>query len=104
MKQIVNRKTGKKLTVEEAQTLCQKLKVITGTTYLEHTSVTEYSTAEMAEKANMVSIFEAYGYSFAFTGSINNHPEGYRAHVIAIKDLPVAEFEKLFPEYIVIGE
>lgn len=103
MKKIINRKTGSFLSKEDAQTLCARVKAQTGCVYVEHTSVYGYPTAEMAEKANLVAVCEAYeGYTFAFTGTINKPFEGYKVHVIGIKDLPV-NFEQLYPEYVVIG-
>lgn len=103
MKKIANRKSGKFLTKEEALSLCSRLKRETGATYVEHTSVYGYPTAEMAEKANLAAVCETYtGYTFAFAGAINRGLEGYKVRVICIKDLP-ANFEQLFPDYVVIG-
>ena len=103
MKKIFNNRTGYFLTIDEALTLCARLKRQTGAVYVDHISVYGYPTAEMAEKANLNAVCDTYeGYTFAFTGTINKPLEGYKVRVIGIKDIP-PQFEQLFPDYVVIG-
>lgn len=102
-KKIMNRRTGEFLTADEALTLCARVQRQTGAVYVESVSSYGYPTPEMSEKATLSKILEAYeGYSFAFIGTVNRTFEGYKVRVIGIKDLP-AEFEQLFPDYVVIG-
>ena len=101
MKRILNRKTGNQLTSEEALTLCARVKRQTGALYVQHVSAHGYSIPELAEPT-LSKILEAHdGYTFVFTGTLQRS-DGYRAYMIAIKDLP-ANFEQLFPDYVVIG-
>lgn len=100
-KKIISRITGNKLTSDEALTLCAQLKRQTGTLYVQHVSSYGYSTPELS-KPTLSKILEAHdGYTFVFTGTLQRS-DGYRAYMIAIKDLP-ANFEQLFPDYVVIG-
>ena len=102
MKTIINRKTGNKLTADEALTLCARIKRETGAVYVENVSTYGYPTPELAKEATLEDAIKLYtGYTFAFAGAIKRS-DGYRACVIAIKNIPV-NFEKLFPDYIVIG-
>ena len=103
MKKIINRKDGKELTISEAKALCCNLKAMTGAFYTEHKSVHGYPTPELAKKANLCPVIEAYeGYTFAFIGTVYDSFEGYKVFVVAIKNLP-SDFEKLYPDYVVIG-
>lgn len=103
MKKIVKRFDGKELTVEEALALCKKVEAKTGATYVEHTSVYGYPTADMAIKANFAAVCETYSsYVFAFAGTINKPFEGYKVHVIAIKIHP-SDLENHFQDYVVLG-
>ena len=102
MKKIINRKTGNNLTADEALTLCARVKRQTGAVYVENISTYGYPSPELAKNATLEDAIKLYtGYTFAFTGAVKRS-DGYRACVIAIKDLP-ANFEQLFPDYIVIG-
>ena len=101
-KKIISRITGNQLTSEEALTLCARVKRETGAVYVENVSTYGYSTPELAKEATLEDSIKLYtGYTFAFAGAIKRS-DGYRACVIAIKDIPV-NFEKLFPDYVVIG-
>lgn len=100
-KKIISRITGNKLTADEALTLCARVKRETGATYVEHVSPNGYPTPELS-KPTLSKILEAHdGYTFVFTGTLQRL-DGYRAYMIGIKDLP-ANFENLFPDYVVIG-
>lgn len=103
MKKIINRKTGKDLTVEEAIALCTNVRLLTNSTWIDHTSVYGYPTAELAKKANLTAIVEAHeGYTFAFLDAEHKPLEGYKVRAIAIQKLP-SDFEKSFPNFVVIG-
>ena len=103
MKSIINRRTGNKLTIEEAIALCGKVKAQTGSPWIDHTSVYGYATPELAEKANLRAVCEAHeGYTFAFIGTDNKGLEGYKVRAIGIHKLP-SDFEKRFPDFVVIG-
>lgn len=102
MKNIINRKTGNKLSADEALTLCARVKRETGAVYVENVSTYGYPTPELAKEATLEDAIKLYtGYTFAFAGAVKRS-DGYRACVIAIKDLP-EKFDKLFPDYVVIG-
>lgn len=104
MKRIINRKTGEFLTKEEALCLCSRLKWETGAVYVEHKSVFGYATEELAKKANLRAVCETYqGYTFAFADAVRFSFEGYKVYVLAIQKLP-DDFEKRYPDYVVIGE
>lgn len=104
MKTIINRKTGLPISISEAKSLCQQLKVDINTiTTIEHKSVCGYPTPELAMKANLRAICEAYeGYIFAYVGTVNDTFEGYKVFVIGIQKLP-ADFEIRYPNYVIIG-
>lgn len=104
MKQIIIRRTGKFLTVEEARAFSQKVKnTFPLVQYTDHRSVYGYATEELAKRANLNAVLEAHeGYTFSFVGTENIPLEGYKVCVIGFKDLP-ADFEKKFPDYVVIG-
>ena len=103
MKKIINRKTGKLLTIEEAKALCHKLSREIGITYADHKTVSGYPTPELAEKANLRAVCETYeGYIFAYTGTVYDTFEGHKVYVLAIKNLP-SDFEQRYPDFVVIG-
>lgn len=104
MQKIMNRKSGKFLTKEEASSLCSRLKRETGTIYEEHKSVFGYATKELAVGATLRPACENFeGYTFAFADAVFFPFEGYKVYVLAIKKLP-EDFEKRYSDYVVIGE
>ena len=97
MKKLINRRTGKELTIDEARALARKIEAV------EHRAVFGYPTEELAKKATLNSILETYAdYIFAYIGTESLPFEGYMALIIACKKLP-DDFEKRFPNYVVIG-
>ena len=102
MKHLINRKTGKKLTEEEAKALSVELKRRTGVFFDTHTCNYGYPTPEMAINATQNSVIDTYsGYTFLFLGTVHKPLEGYKVRAIVAK-IP-ANFESLFPDYVVIG-
>ena len=104
MKKIVKRKTGDTLTIEEAISLCNKIKAKTGTSWTDETSVYGYSSAELAKRANLRAMIEERekNYIFAFIDAVKVGFEGYKVRCIASKIKP-ADLEALFPDYVVLG-
>lgn len=103
MKKIINRRTGDSLSLEEARRLGLKIKAECSAVYVEHKSVYGYASPELAEKANLRAVCEAYeAYTFAFTGTVYDSFEGFKCCVIALKNLP-SDFEKKYPDFVVIG-
>ena len=104
MKRIIKRTTGETLSLEEARSICYQTKTRLGATYVEDKSVCGYPTAELSKRANLRAVCETYeGYTFAYTGTVYDVFEGYKVVVLAIKDLPVRDFEQQFPKYVVLG-
>lgn len=102
MKRIIKRRNGEALRLDEARQLARQLKGTVST--VEHRAVCGYPTAELAKKANLTPILETYtGYTFAYVGTEYLLFEGYKAIVIAFKDLP-QDFEIKFHNFVILGE
>lgn len=103
MKKVINR-TGKPLTIEQARNFSNCLNRLPNVACIEHRAVYGYATPELAEKANLRAICEAYeNYIFLFAGTDSKPFDGFHAYVIAFKGLTPTEFEKLYPDFVVIG-
>ena len=102
-KQIVKRKTGEFLTIEEDKKLCHSLRIQVGASFEEYESVSGYCTPLLAERYLLNSVYDAYeGYTFAYIGTEYKTLEGYKIIAIALKKLP-QDFESRFQDYVVLG-
>ena len=102
MKQIIL-KSGRALNEFEARALIRNVKNIWPSVQADvHLAPHGYSSAFLAEKANLQAIIEAHeGYIAAFVGSEYCGFAGFKALYIGFKSLP-ENFTDVFPNYMII--
>ena len=105
MKQIKTR-TGKELSLDEAKALAKRIKRDFSEAQIDdHRSVCGYPREDSrGVRLSLVNIAESRSnHIFLFYGAEYVTFEGFKAHTISVVNLSKEQFEKKFPNYVVMG-